>query len=122
MSDIGFSNAAAESGLIGFDISPTALARRADKVQSLGEMPWVCRATAFKPDLALVRQTRGQVNTIVAAHDPAILVLSLTLNALTENAFDKLLKASANINAPPVNRFDLDDRIAAPRVESCAIS
>src|SRR3954453_11378309 len=31
------------------DISPTVLARRAGKVQCLGEMPWVCRATAIDP-------------------------------------------------------------------------
>jgi hypothetical protein len=44
-------HAAAALGLLGdYDIRQKPSARRAGKEQCLGEMPWISRATAIKPD------------------------------------------------------------------------
>src|SRR5436305_4551806 len=48
--------------LQGEAISPAASARRAGKVQCLGEMPWESRATAFEPDAASLTQSAAKVN------------------------------------------------------------
>jgi hypothetical protein len=51
-------------------ISPTALDPRAGEVQYLGEMPWEGRATAFKPDVALMIQNPANVKISRAADVP----------------------------------------------------
>src|SRR6516165_4622724 len=61
--DISISNAHAESVFAEnahFAKNPT---RPAGEVQCLGDMPWVSRATALRPDAHQVRQTRSWVNS-----------------------------------------------------------
>jgi hypothetical protein len=48
--------------LWGITASPKALGPRADKEQCLGDMPWISRATAIKPDVSFLRQTKPKVN------------------------------------------------------------
>src|SRR5215471_17964566 len=61
--DIRISNAYAEPVVAEdghFANNPT---RQAGEVQCLGQMPWVSRATALRPDPHQLRQTRSSVNS-----------------------------------------------------------
>src|SRR6266540_1628212 len=60
--DIGALQCRRGPGFGDFDISPTALARRAGKVQCLGEMPWVKPGDCFRARLRTdhARRTKSQ--------------------------------------------------------------
>ena len=51
--------------LAGIGQSPKASARRASELQYLGDMPWVSRATAMRPDNRYVASGSGPVNTAI---------------------------------------------------------
>jgi len=50
-------------GLWRLDISPKILSPASERVQCLGDMPWVSRATAMWPDTRYVASDDGNVNT-----------------------------------------------------------
>jgi hypothetical protein len=52
--------------------SPKASARRAGNEQCLGDMPWISRATAIKPDAAYVLQIHERVKFLLLTLNPLL--------------------------------------------------